>query len=81
MDHTIYQSRRKKGKEINPGIGIIFGFVEAAEYLSKCLKFGKIDEHGGIKIKRRIGCYLVSGGNEEADCDIGTPTGYTSIDR
>lgn len=44
MDHTSHHSRMIKEKETNTGVGTTFRYVEAAEYLPKCLKFGGADE-------------------------------------
>lgn len=39
MAHDIYQSRRRREKETNPGIGIGSKYVDSAKYVSKCPKF------------------------------------------
>lgn len=72
MTHAIYQSKRRKQKGINPGIGINFRYEEAAEYLSKCPKFGEVDENDGVKMQLITDRWLVCGVNEEAACDVGT---------
>lgn len=53
MSHAIHQSRGRKDKLINPCIGVSLRYVEAADYLSKCPKFGEVYENGGVSLPRR----------------------------
>ena len=61
--HGIFQSRRRKEKERNPGIGTTFKYVEAAEYLAKIPKFGDVDGNGGVNIERTR--HVRSGGKSD----------------
>lgn len=53
--HDIFQSRRSKEKETNLGIGVYLKFAEAAEYLGKIKKIGKVDETDRVKPSRGRG--------------------------
>lgn len=48
----ICQSRRRRNKERNPGIGIKFKFNRASEYLGTIPKFRAADETGGVHTDR-----------------------------
>lgn len=48
----IYQRRRRKEEELNPGIVNNFRNLEPAEYLAKCPMFGELYENGGLRISR-----------------------------
>lgn len=52
--YDIYQSRYRRQKENNPGIGIKFNFIEAAENLGTITKYGAADETGGVRINRMV---------------------------
>lgn len=52
MTHALFQSRRRKDKETNPGIGINFKYIDAAKFLCTIPKFGHVDGDGGVTINR-----------------------------
>ena len=52
MTHALFQSRRRKEKETNPGIGINFKYLDAAKFLCSFPKFGHVDGDGGVTINR-----------------------------
>ena len=54
LTHAIYQSRRRREKESNPGIGISFKFIEDAEFLSSIPKYDEFDGNGAVVIDRTV---------------------------
>lgn len=66
LTHAIYQSRRRREKDSNPGIGITFKYIETAEYLASIPKFGEVDGNGGVLMERTKSYVPMAGTSNDA---------------